>query len=152
MKLSDFVVPTATVQLPGGDTFVVRGLALVDLVLLASKYREGLSEFFSEMKVRLATSGEAGLATSALVGMIADAPTVAAETIALAMDEPDAAVSALRLPLELQVELLTAIWGLTFTTEEGPKKLLLAAARAAIQGTKSLNSTLTDGSGESGAK
>lgn len=99
MSFSNFTIPTATIETAGGS-ITVRGLAFDDLHQLIQRgHGEALTPLLS---------GDLNIAD-----LIADAPALVADVIALAADEPDAAATIARLPISLQTRLLTDVYRLT---------------------------------------
>ena len=99
MALSNFTVPTTTIETAGGS-ITVRGLAFDDLHQLIQRgHGEALTPLLA---------GDMHIAD-----LIADAPALVADVIALAADEPDAAPTIARLPISLQNRLLTDVYRLT---------------------------------------
>lgn len=129
MGLKDLKLLRNTVEIPGGETFSVRGLSYVDLTHLLGKHGAVLSEFF-----QVVVSGNAQAMAEdfgTLAGnVVMQAPAMAADIICMATDEPDdpdAYAVALSLPFPAQTDALSKIGKLTFATEEDVKKFLLAA-------------------------
>lgn len=117
MSLKNFKLPTVDVQLMDGFSIAVRGLSTPDIEQLVRKYRPEAEALFAMVK-----DDKSDLSTlvSKALGM---APRVFGEVIAVATDEPDAVEEATKLPIGLQIKVLTAVVQMTFGIEGDPKKL-----------------------------
>lgn len=124
MAFEDFVLPTEEVQLPGGSTFAVRGLSLQDITLLISKHGPVMEEFF-----RRYSANEKANPLEVGMGLIAQAPGLVAQIIAIAADEPNKADTVLKFPLVVQQDALEKLSKLTFDANGGPKKFVEAVIR-----------------------
>ncbi|NRC54125.1 phage pre-tape measure protein [Neoaquamicrobium sediminum] len=120
MALKGYRLPTLDVELPGGDSFPVRGLSLPDITFLVSRHGDTMRTLFDRY------SGDETIAISDLASVgtsiLETAPTLAAEIVAVAADEPDEMETIMRLPFPVQVDALEKVGKLTFDTAGGPKK------------------------------
>lgn len=129
MRLRDLKLPEAKIELPDGG-FVVRGLCLNDIMYLVQRHGAGLQSAFATM---MATEGDLTTdSVAAFAGpLLQTAPDIAAEVIACASGDPEAADVAARLPFPTQIEALEKIAKLTFDAAGGPKKLVETVIRLA---------------------
>lgn len=113
MALSDIAVPTETISV-GRHSFSVRGLSFEDVTALIQRHQAALESMI----------GMYGKASDAdlLQFLIRESPTLAAQIIALASDEPDQELAVRKLPMPAQVDALTAVAKLTFEETGGVKK------------------------------
>lgn len=122
MGLRGIKIPEARIELPDGG-FAVRGLSLDDIMFLVQRHGAGLQAAFAQM---MASDGE--LSTDTVAGFalpfLTSAPKIAAEVIACASGDKDAADVAAGLPFPVQIEALEQIARLTFEASGGPKKLV----------------------------
>jgi hypothetical protein len=127
MGLKDLVLPTEKVEVPGGGEFVVRGLSLIDARVLVRKYSAEMSDLFSliaDGKKAGAIDIENAAATAAQ--LIDISPSLVADAIATAGGDGSAEdfAKVLMLPIPVQVDALTKIGRLTFSSEGSVKKFL----------------------------
>ena len=129
MGLRGITLPEAKIELPGGG-FAVRGLSLDDIIFLVQRHGAGLQEAFNRM---MATTGELSTDTVASFALpfLQAAPEIAAEMIACASGDKEAADVAARLPFPVQIEALEQIARLTFEASGGPKKLVESVIKLA---------------------
>ncbi len=111
-----------------GGTFTVGGLDSEAIFGLFQRRRDEIGAFYARI-IGAAQGGVAitlDQANSLASGLIADAPEIAAEIIAMASGEPDDEYVAIAraLPFPTQIAALEAIADLTFTSEMPPKKVL----------------------------
>lgn len=127
MGLKAYVGLTDVVDLPGGDTITVRGLALEDITTLVNRYGGPVQALFTKY------SGATDIALDDLgqIGgnILTSAPELAGLIIALGADEPDAQPNAMKLPFPVQIDALEKIGKLTFDTAGGPKKVVETVIR-----------------------
>lgn len=127
MALKGYRLPTLEVELPNDGQFVVRGLSLPDITFLVGRHGDTLRTLFD----RYSTNGDVviddlgGIGTSVLE----TAPTLAAEIVAIAADEPDEIDTIMKLPFPVQVDALEKVGKLTFDTAGGPKKVIETVIR-----------------------
>lgn len=149
MGLKHIKLEEATVEVPGGGQFAVRGLSLNDIAFLVQRHGARIQSLFTEF---LKQPSEEALTTASVarfvLPLIETAPEIAAEVVACAaskpwekVDEEDLAV-AYGLPMPVQVDALEHVVRLTFAAEGGPKKLLETVIRLA-QGTSGLLASLS---------
>lgn len=134
MGLKDYAPATQTIQLPGDDTFVVRGLALQDItVLLRSHYDTAARLFDKYVGEAAQTAADAavpeakfgpGNMKAVILDALQAAPSMLSDVIAVAADEPELGPQVARLPLGVQVEAIEAIIRLTLEAEGGMEKLI----------------------------
>lgn len=129
MKLSDLALAAkAKVPAPGVDEkgkpnfFDVRGLSLVDILGLVDRHRGPLSEAFGN----LAGDNDEALKNFGAMskGFLGALPDVAADVIAVAMDEPEAVDAAKGLVASYQLAILEKVAELTFAAEGGAGKVI----------------------------
>lgn len=137
MALEDFVLPTEEVQLPGGKSFAVRGLSLQDITVLISKHGPTMEEFY-----RRYSADENNNPLQVGMDLIGQAPSLVAQIIAIAADEPNMADRVIRLPIVTQQDALEKLGKLTFDASGGPKKFVEAVIRL-VQSTTNLLSERT---------
>lgn len=117
MGLKDLVIPSETIQVPGGE-ITVRGLGLDSVIFLLRTHGGPLQEVYAK-----ARAGE--IDPHALAGsLFEESATLAGCIIACAAGEPEEFEKAVALPAPTQVELLEAVGRLTFALEGGAKKFL----------------------------
>ena len=118
----------ATVPVPGVNAegkpngVDVRGLNLMDIIGLVDRHRAPLSEAFGNL------SGENDEAVKSFgamsKGFLAALPDVAADVIAVAMDEPDKVDQARKVNASVQLAILEKVAELTFAAEGGAGKVI----------------------------
>lgn len=144
------VIPTATVEVAGGESFTVRGLSPNDALQLYYRHAGQLSALFDQFagKVKAKEAVAESDVVQAGVAMVSGAPLIMAEIIAIGMGaKPDdiegfaeIVTNLLDAPAGLQMDALQKIGGLTFSSDMPPGKffgLVLAMAQSA---TAALNS------------
>jgi hypothetical protein len=135
MALTDF--SPESVEVPVGKTTVcVRGFTLEDLSLLLRLHLEDVSKIIQLIQLAKGVAAEGAdesVMTEAIVRLIVDAPGVASNIIAIAADEDRSADLALRLPLAVQIRLLSEIGRMTFEDMGGPGNFL-AVFRTTLAG------------------
>lgn len=136
--LKGLVIPTKTVEIPGGS-LAVRGLSFNDLSSLVRNYAPAMKGLFDRLTgagedVSMEDAGKFALA------LLETAPELAAAIIAHASGEPESVDAASLLPFPMQLELLEAIAVLTFSTEGGAKKVVETIIRLA----QGVNGLITD--------
>ena len=121
MTLKSLKPFTRDVETPAGK-ITVRGLSLEDMTLIFNRHRAEVAAFAATVKVAEGMSEE--LLANLAGRLLTELPQVTAEIIAVAdgeFDEESIAI-ARSLPAPVQIELIDAIGGLTFHTEEQLKK------------------------------
>ena len=143
MSLKTFTIPKENVQLPGDDSFVVRGVSLNDVTTLVEKFRPDLEQMFDQFQNAENLSLEEG--ADVAFSMLQSAPRLVAYLIALASSEHDddsplseIAETVLGLTAGVQVDALEKIGRLTFE-DQSPKKLIEAVMRAMAGGRKMID-------------
>jgi hypothetical protein len=128
MSLKDLQLPKSEVQIPGGGSFAVRGLSFTDLKKLFVKYSADMTQLFDLISAEKGAQINVEDAGAAAATLLNQAPSLAADIISIAADEPDAFETVLSLPFPVQTEALTIIGKATFGTEGGVKKFLQTAS------------------------
>lgn len=119
MGLSNYKPESRQVVLQGGS-FSVEGLSLEDVSVLVREHLpdlEGLFDIFQKANVSASTD-----LVPVVQSLVSQAPGFAANLIAIASREPDAAANAAKIPFPKQVEIILAIGDLTFKETGGIKK------------------------------
>jgi hypothetical protein len=119
MGLSNYKPESHQVVLQGGS-FQVEGLSLEDVSVLVREHLpdlEGLFDIFQKANVSASTD-----LVPVVQSLVSQAPGFAANLIAIASREPDAAANAAKIPFPKQVEIILAIGDLTFKETGGIKK------------------------------
>lgn len=131
MGLSGVAIATRSIEVPGGSTFAVRGLSLVDLTKLYQLHGGELGVWFERFIV--GDNDQRSDVADAISSVIASAPHLVARAVAFASGDrsDEAAAIAEQLPLGTQVAALSAIGEMTFTEEMPPKKVLEIVIRMA---------------------
>ncbi len=120
MALADLLPQPETVQI-GKGTVEVRALTLIDISTLLRIHSADLEEaaaLFSELQSAPTERG----AVHMILEIVTKAPGLAANIIAIAAGEDDAADLVERLPMTAQVEILQVVARLTFDDYGGPGK------------------------------
>lgn len=118
MGLNNYTPQRHAFDLQGGS-FSVRGLSLEDVSRLIATHLpdlEALYDLFISGKVSSTTDAQF---ENLIKTLVIEAPGFAANVIALASDEPDAAPQAAMLPFPVQIDVLTKIGDMTFTDVGG---------------------------------
>lgn len=137
MALEDYVLPTLEVQLPDGKkSFAVRGLSLEDVTVLIADHGPALEGFYAKY-----SGADTSEALAVGMGLINQAPVLAAQVIALAADSRDKTELVRKLPIVVQQDALEKIALLTFDANGGPGKFIEAVVRL-VKGTTNLMSNL----------
>ncbi len=134
MALLDYKAPRATIALPGGSSFDVRGFTFNDLSLLVAEHRQ---EFMAAGEIIAKNADNMGSLAAVLCETT---PALVASAIALAADEPDAAATVRTLPMPVQLDALLEIGRLTFTDEASVPKFLAGLTALVRAGTTALTS------------
>lgn len=119
MGLSNYKPESRQVVLQGGS-FQVEGLSLEDVSVLVREHLpdlEGLFDIFQKANVSASTD-----LVPVVQSLVSQAPGFAANLIAIASREPDAAANAAKIPFPKQVEIILDIGDLTFKETGGIKK------------------------------
>lgn len=123
MPLATYVAPREKVALGKNDHFTVRGLSTADVSKLLQEHRQDLEALFTVFE----TSKELSTQSIEAVTMylLQDMPSLTAELIVIASDEPDATVEqVVLLPLPSQLDALGKIMKLTFEEAGGLKNFV----------------------------
>lgn len=124
MSLRTYVVPKQTVEIPGNEPIVVRGLSLEDLSPLLTKYRPELQQVWDTIEaVQQGKTGEDINVAQAIQIALQICPPLVGGLIAYAADEPDLSAIASKLPLAVQVDAIQIISNMTFEQNGGAVKL-----------------------------
>jgi hypothetical protein len=121
MDLSSLAAQTATIEVPDGE-LTVRGLGLSDISRLVQRHRSDLEGAFNQVADAAQGAEEDG--DQMISRLLGQAPQLAAEIIALALDEPDQVEQAGKLPISLQLAILEKCGDLTFVGEGGMGKTM----------------------------
>lgn len=151
MALADITFAKETINLPGGNSFTVRGISTDDIATLLRSRSDEIGKFFVKYAGQAKRAGN-----EAAIGMelLESAPGLMGEIIALAADEPTMAAVASRLPLPTQLEAIEKIASLTFDEAGGVGKFVEAVIRL-VSGTTTFlqsQSNLKIGGKASGGK
>lgn len=122
MGLKNLTLPTTEIEVHGAGTFRVRGLSFSDLRSLLSKYSTEIQMVFNLVSSKKTEDINEADRSALLMTVIDNAPMLAADVIAYASDDQDALAEAMTLPFPVQLEALSAIAKLTFTSEQSVKK------------------------------
>lgn len=134
MALANYVVPLERIELPDGGEFVVRGLALNDVMMLVLEQKDSLEHAFNFVEknnLHLGqVNGDIGLK------LLRDLPTLAAKLVALAAREPEEFEKVGNLPAPVQLDALEKVARLTFKDAAGFRAFVgkLTAAVQSAQG------------------
>lgn len=118
MGLSNYKPESRQVVLQGGS-FQVEGLSLEDVSVLVREHLpdlEGLFDLFQKANISASTD-----LVPVVQSLVSQAPGFAANLIAIASREPDAAPQAAKIPFPKQVEIILEIGDLTFKETGGIK-------------------------------
>jgi hypothetical protein len=126
MGLKNLVIASETVEIPGNDPLVVRGLGLDSIIFLVRHHEDVVRDLFMK-----AQAGQLdGSSVESVVGMLADrAGPLAWMIIACGCGEPEEWQMAKALPLDVQIEAIDKIVRLTFAGENALEKMLETVAR-----------------------
>lgn len=146
MGLKSLGIAKATVKTPNGE-FDVRGLSLTDIMFLAREHLPVMEHAYDQLAGALPEEGleegsEEAVAADLGKMLLEQAPTAAAEVIALASDDFDeeSVKIAMALPFSAQVDALQKIGKLTFASEDDVKKAVAAVTNMLRGATSALNS------------
>ena len=148
MGLKDIQIPTEEVTIRG-QAITLRGLGFSDVAYLIHIHSETLNTFVAKAQTELEAEGGESAADvgSLLSDALATAPELAADVIALAADEPDAADTVRKLAAPTQLDMLMKIGRLTFEEAGGVKKfaenviVLMTGARKTLSDFNSTGSS-----------
>lgn len=118
MALKDIKIPTADVVVVGGGSFAVRGLSTVDIEHLVRVHGPALRDIWDRFvgedirSIKLTDMG------SVFRDIIVQAPLVVADVIGVAADADEEDLATLRkLPINVQIQALGTVAGMTLSTE-----------------------------------
>lgn len=131
MGLRDIKIPRTTVKYAGTD-LQLRGISFSDVMEVANTYGPQAAMVFGKLQ-----SGQSleSADVRAIIGSLAkEVPEMVAALIALATDEytEDTVAIAMKIPFNVQIECLEAIFHRTFESEADVKKLVESLTRMAI--------------------
>ncbi len=121
MGLKNLVIPEVTVEVPGNEPLVVRGLGIDSVMFLVRHHRDNLELLFQQAQ---AGKISAESAEAVALEVIAVSGILAGMIIACGAGEPDEWQKAMQLPMDVQAELLLQIGLLTFASEGGVEKFM----------------------------
>lgn len=116
MALSEITLPTETISV-GKASFSVRGLSFDDMSALIGRHQGVIESLLGRYD-----SKTPGVEAELIQVLVRESPTLAAQAIALASDEPEQEAKVRRLPMPVQIDALTVIAKLTFEETGGVKK------------------------------
>ncbi len=155
MPLSDYVIPTRKIILPGDGSFFVRGMSLEDISFITSRHLHQLVELFEKIKQEVPEGKDKKPEdiNQIIRTAITTAPEAVATIIALAADEPEQTEMVSRLPVSIQTEAIMAVVEMTFESEAHMGKFMQAIVKAMTATTNTLQNLQSpaslDGSGVS---
>lgn len=129
----NFTPKTETVKIPGGESFVVRGLSLEDFAVLLRSHHAPLSALFDQYvsEAALESVDEAmganlniGDVKGVILEALEHAPALVGDAIARGADETENPHLARTLPIGVQADAVSKIVTLTLEAEGGMEKLL----------------------------
>ncbi len=127
MRLSEFIIPTESVELAPGQSVTVRGLNFNDLYLTGLTETPALAQLYQRVRGMMDANQEFTVASVKEILMTAskEFPELVAKLVACAADEPgDAAANVFKkLPALAQLTLIEKIVTLTAVSEAELKKL-----------------------------
>lgn len=132
MGLRNITIPEATVIFGDGD-ITVRGVSFSDLMVLVDTYGPQAALVFQKVQ------GGGSLQTSDVKLLIAslakEFPAMVTAVIALAADayKPEEILIVGKLPFNIQIELVEAVFSLTFTGESDIKKLMESLTKMMVE-------------------
>jgi len=151
MGLRDIQIPTESISV-GDTTIEVRGVGVADLALLLRDYGPSVAAAFTHIQNSAEKSPDADVNQLAM-GAFREFPDLAAGLIAVAADDysPETVTTARKLTLPVQVQLLEAIFMLSFRSEGDVEKLVETLTRVAnsLSGSRILNKASLSGIGVS---
>jgi hypothetical protein len=136
MGLKNITIPERTIKVGEDGEISVRGISLSDLMTIVNVYGPQASMAFA--KVQSAKSLDVKDVRALIGSMATEFPDMVAAAMALAADSYNSETVALlrRIPFHKQIEVIEAIFGLTFSQDGEIKKLLgsLNAMLAEVSG------------------
>lgn len=124
--LADFTPERVTIEHKGAALVTVRGLSFDDVSILVRAHLHVLNKLHA-----LTQSGDIAMfgGDKFIMDVVALAPDVAFDVIALAADEPEYAQQARMLPLGAQIKILQEVMRLTLEDIGGPLALIAMVGR-----------------------
>jgi hypothetical protein len=119
MSLSNYKAPSHTFETNGGS-FDVKGLSLSDVSILVNEHLPDMEAVFDLFSNSLSLNDLQMRAVASSI--VATAPGLAANIIAIAAGEYSAAPTAATLPAPLQINIIQKVGDLTFSEVGGVKK------------------------------
>ena len=155
MAIKNLTIPERTITVGEAGEISVRGISLADLMTVVNVYGPQATMAFA--KVQKMDSLDVADVRTLIGSMATEFPDMVAAAMALAAEsyDPDTIALLKRIPFHKQIEVIEAIFSLTFSQEGEIKKLIgsLTAMMAEVSG------ALTDiqlpsltGTGASGAR
>jgi hypothetical protein len=121
MSLAAYEPQRRTIPLRGGSVDV-RGIGLDDVAVLMNLYLRDIDALFNLYDENVDEGSKMAAMAQFAIVLCREAPALVGHLIALAADEPDQIDKARRLSLPAQVEILKAIFELTFEEAGGSRK------------------------------
>lgn len=151
MPIKNVTIPERTVKVGKDGEIIVRGISLSDLMTIVNVYGPQASIVFG--KIQKLESVQVTDVKLLIATVAKEFPDMVAAAIALAADSYDDETVELlkRIPFHNQIEVIEAIFGLTFTQDGEIKKLLatVTAMLAEVSGAlKEIQLPLPTGTGE----
>lgn len=120
MSFKNLLIKTDTVKLSPDVTVTLRGLNTTDVMLLLNEYEDIAEMIFDGVDFEKDEDGSAQ-------SLLTRAPALAYLAVAMAADEPDAATTIARLPIPMQLDLISRVYRLTFPNPKQDIKKLKSA-------------------------
>jgi len=121
MSLADYQ-PMRTDVPVRGTSVSVRGLALDDVAVLMNLYLSDIDALFRLYDEEVDQASKVAAMAQFAIVLCREAPALVGHLIALAADEPDMIDKARRLSLPAQVDVLKAVFRMTFEEAGGARK------------------------------
>lgn len=132
-KVSQIVIPRSAITYAPGQEFLVRGLNLIDLMLLLADYSPAMLKIFTDFQAVHQANGSFSVedTKALLLQAIKEVPELVCAAVALANDDytPEAISTIRTLPLAVQADALEQIVVLSIRSEGELKKLQEIAVR-----------------------
>ena len=122
MDLTQYVAPKKSITVPGHGALEVEGLSLSSLAVLVQTHMDDLDAVF-DLFMSGAEVPEDGI-SNFIGSIITQAPGLAANIIAIAAGQPQGAPNVMKMPFNLQTDMLMTIGDLTFAEPGSVKKFL----------------------------
>lgn len=119
MGLKNYKPARHEIPLQGNEPLSIRGLSLEDISRLINHHLPDIEAIFDLFQKADIQSLDDSKFERLVKSVVAEAPGLAANLIALACDEPDAAENAAFIPFPVQVEAIKKIGDLTFVDVGG---------------------------------